>query len=301
MTDSFDAAIIGGGPTGLSAALVLGRARRRVMIFDSGSYRNQAAAATHGLISRDGVAPRELLAAGRADLGKYPNVEIRSQQVVDARFVANGIELMDENRQVVATKKLIVATGVADVLPPIDNIQQFWGTSVLHCPYCHGWECRDKPLAAVGEGDLLSELTILLWGYSKDLIVCTQGTPLSDSARAAFARRNIPVYETPITSLRGSEKQLQSVVFADGTEIPRHTLFIKPQQRQNGDWAVRFGLLDEGRFRLDQRGQTKNPNIFFAGDLVPLFPPQTVTSAIHCGVVVATAVNFDLAREAFVA
>ncbi len=217
----FDVIIVGAGPAGLSAALILGRCRRNVLVCDAGHPRNTASRALHGFLTRDGIEPADLLRIGREQLRPYTTVHLRADEVTDTRCVENGFEITI-NDEVVSSRKLLLATGVVDRLPDIDGLKSLYGRSVFHCPYCDGWELRDQPIAIYGREDRGSGLALELTGWSRDLVVCTDG-PVTFSAddRDQLAELNIAVREERISRLEGSDGQLERIIFANGDALPR--------------------------------------------------------------------------------
>ena len=166
----FDVIIVGAGPAGLSAALILGRCRRKVLVCDAGHPRNAASRALHGYLTRDGIEPAELLRIGREQLSPYKTVQMRSGEVTDARRAGKGFEIT-VNDEAIASRKLLLATGVVDHLPDIEGLKPLYGRSVFHCPYCDGWEQRDQPIAIYGREDRGAGLALELTGWSRDLVV----------------------------------------------------------------------------------------------------------------------------------
>ena len=195
----FDVIIVGGGPAGLSAALVLGRCRRRVLVLDAGHPRNETSTAVHGFLSRDGTPPAELLDCARQQLLRYGNVTLCAAEVVDAEQTPDGFAVILPNGSRHTAPKLLLATGVADELPAISGIAEFYGRSVHPCPYCDGWEWRDQPLAIYGRGEKGSGLALMLTLWTEDLVLCTDGfAELSDDERARLAVHGIAVREERI-------------------------------------------------------------------------------------------------------
>jgi thioredoxin reductase len=201
--DRFDAVIVGAGPAGLSAALILGRCRRRVLVCDAGRPRNAVSHALHGYLTRDGIHPAELRRVGRDELRRYPTVEVRDVEVVDGKCETHGFALTFSDGTTISCRKLLLATGVVDVLPQIEGFQAFYGRSVFHCPYCDGWEVRDQPLAIYGSGEHGTGLALELTAWSADLVLCTDGaTALAGQYADRLARHGIGVREERV-ELRG--------------------------------------------------------------------------------------------------
>ena len=211
--EPYDVIIIGGGPAGLNAALVLGRCRRRVLLCDAGAPRNAASGGVHGFLSRDGILPLELLRLGREELVPY-GVEYRHVSVSEARPEGDGFVILADNGKRLCCRKLLLATGVKDKVPKIENIERFYGRSVFHCPYCDGWEMRDQPLAAYGQGKSAVGLARSLLTWTDDVVLCTDGarTPAANGIRVISKR---------IARLEGTEDVLERIVFTDGEILPR--------------------------------------------------------------------------------
>jgi len=301
----YDVLVIGAGPAGLSAALVLGRARRRVLVFDSGQPRNAPSPAAHTVFTRDGTPPMELLRLGREQLRPYEGVEVRDSEVIDAVRNADGsfaAVLADGSR--VAGRRLLLTTGMLEKLPEIDGMRELWGTGVLHCPYCHGWEVRDQPLGVYGRGDVALDLAGILRGWSHDLVICSNGpSGLTDEERRKLARYGIVLREEIIVRLEGrpgkEDGTLERIVFADGSVLPRRALFARLPQQQHSDLAERLGctLTDRHQVETNADGQTSVRGVYAAGDLAQ--PKQQVIVAAADGAVAAMALNYELLMEEF--
>lgn len=294
----YDVIIVGGGPAGLSAALMLGRSRRRVLVCDTGRPRNAASRAMHGFLSRDGMAPQEFLAVARDQLRQYDTVELRRAEVVeaacrpDARF---HVALADGST--FTARKLLIATGVIDNLPPIPGFAELYGRGVFHCPYCDGWEVRDRPLAVYGRGARGLGLSLELTGWSRDLVLCTDGPAEIDvEGRARLARNGIRVREERLVCLEGREA-LERVVFASGEPLPRQALFFTTGQTQQSALAVNLGceFNEKGTVRTGKYESTHLAGLYVAGDASRAV--QWVVVAAAEGAEAAFAINTDLLRE----
>ena len=293
-----DVIVIGAGAAGLSAALTLGRARRRVLVLDAGAPRNAPSTSAHGLFTRDGASPAALLVIGRDQLRTYTSVETREAAAVDVQPIDGGFEVSTSDGATVQGRRLLLASGVVDDLPEIDGLQELWGTSVLHCPYCHGWEVRDEPLAAYGRGDGAIELALLMLGWSRDVVLCTNGpAELADDQTAEFSRLGVQVREEPIARLVGTTGVLEQIVFSDGTSVSRRAMFLQPRQHLRGDLANRLGCqhTELGLIRTDEWGETSVEGVYAAGDAVT--PIQQLSRAAASGTTAAIGLNRSLVGE----
>ncbi len=296
-----DVIVIGGGTAGMSAALVLGRARRRTLVLDGGPPRNAPSPAAHGVFTRDGTPPAELLRVAREQLAPYPSVEVRGLAARSARGAVDGFSLELADGSEARARRLLLAVGVRDELPPIEGLAALWGRGALHCPYCHGWEVRDEPLAVLARGALAMELVPLLLQWSRDVVLCTHGpAELEPADQAALARNGVPVIETPIARLEGRDR-LERIVFADGRVEARRGLFLKPPQAVGSDLPARLGcaLTETGHLATGPDHQTTVPGVYAAGDAASPF--QQVVLAAASGAHAAILLNRDLAREDFAA
>jgi thioredoxin reductase len=294
-----DVIIVGAGPAGLSAALILGRCRRSVLVFDSGKPRNAESQALHGFITRDGTAPREFLQLARRELAQYDTVTLRDEYVTAAECKERGrfaVQLESGDRAL--ARKLLLATGVCDNLPDIPGFRELYGRSVFHCPYCDGWELRDAPLAIYGRGDRGLGLALELTAWSHDLVLCTDGPSEIDAAQLErLARNDIEIREQPIARLEGRDGVLAHIVFGDGAILPRRALFFSTGQYQRSDLLVQLGceFNDKGTVRTGKYETTHLPGLFVAGDASRAV--QWVVVAAAEGAEAAFAINTDLISE----
>jgi thioredoxin reductase len=292
--ESYDVAIVGGGPAGLSAALVLGRARRAVVVIDAGAPRNAPAAHMHGFISRDGMPPPELLRAACAELRGY-YVEIVEDRVVGATA---GFALELAAGGTVAARRVLLATGAVDELPAVDGARERWGRDLLHCPYCHGWEVRDQPIGVLATGPASVEHAHLLRQWSDDVILFTDAQPVTAEERATLAARGIGVVEGAVGQLVIEDDRLREIRLADGRAVARAALFIRPALRGHAEaLAAALGCAtdDAGLVRSDAEGRTSVPGVWAAGNATN--PRAQVITAAGEGSAVAIAINTELVAD----
>ena len=273
----YDVLIVGAGSAGLSAALTLGRCRRRVLVADGGAPRNAPSGAVHGFLTRDGVRPAELLRLGRAQLEPYPTVAVHELKISSLTTVAGGFKAEGRTGQGHAwagtARRVLLATGVEDQLPPLPGFREYWGSGVLHCPYCHGYEVRDQPLAIYGRGHTVVGLALLLRNWSQQVVVVTDGPGhLTAHARQRLARHGIGLREQPVARLVGGpDGLLRCVEFADGTFYECKALFLHAPQAQRSDLAATLGARhnSKGALWVDKNMQTSLRGLHAAGDITP--------------------------------
>lgn len=300
----YDVLIIGGGPAGLSAALQLGRSLRSVLVCDNGEPRNGPATEAHGYLTRDGISPKEIRRLGREEVLKYGG-EFRDTKVTDVSRDNNRFTSTLDSGETVTSRKVVLATGVRDNLPDTDGFEEFWGSGVHHCPYCHGYEVRGEPLGVMVTHEHMVHYAKLIYNLSDDLVVFTDGEDvLGEESRSAFVKRGIEIEDEPITALNGSEGDLESISLADGRDVARHALFYVPPVRQHSELAEQLGLEVNQTGLVDatrsQRGIgfTSVEGLFIAGDASSGAPPS-IPSAVADGYAVGTTVNMELSKEDF--
>ncbi|MCC3160659.1 NAD(P)/FAD-dependent oxidoreductase [Hymenobacter sp. 15J16-1T3B] len=297
---SYDVLIVGGSHAGLSAALVLGRSLRRVLVLDAGQPCNRQTPHSHGFLTRDGVPPAELAAIARAQLAHYPTVELRAATVVGAAADAAGFRVETADGATHAGRKLLLATGLHDELPPIPGLAACWGISVLHCPYCHGYEVHHQPLAVLSGRDSGFEFARLIHHWSPDLRLLTNGpSQLSGDEAAHLAARGVTVIETPLQAVEHEAGRLRALRLADGTRLPLTALFARVPFRQASDLGTQLGLslTDAGLVAADEFGRTAVPGLYVAGDNSTLM--RQVAAAVANGSKAAAFINHELIAEDF--
>jgi thioredoxin reductase len=291
---AYDVAIIGGGAAGLSGALVLGRARRRVVVIDAGSPRNAPAAHMHGFLSRDGMPPAELLELARHEASRY-GVELVSGEVVS---VEPGFSIQLGGGDTIEARRLLLATGATDELPELPGVRERWGRDFLHCPYCHGWEVRDQPLGVLATGPGSVDYAQLIRQWSDDVVYFAHTHELATGEREQLGARSIHVVDGEVQQLVVEEESLSGVALADGHIIPRAALFIRPNMRPRLSGLVeKLGceLDDLGFLRVDSVGLTTAPGVWAAGNVAN--PRAQVITAAGEGSAAAIAINADLVQE----
>ena len=297
----FDVVIAGGGPAGLSAALAFGRARKRVLLADAGPRRNAAAVHVHTFVTRDGTPPDEFRRIGREQLRAYSSVSVRDSGLTAIGGEKNAFRV-DLGGETVTARRVLLCTGMVDVLPEIDGLGQVWGTSAFQCPYCHGWEVQDRAFAYLAASADAIEFALLLRGWSADVVLLTEGHfDVPPDTRARLAAAGIPVDERPLARLVASDGQLERIEFAGGGSLRREILFIHPPQRQvETVRALRLETDAHGLLRVDDMTQeTSTPGIYAAGDIITR--AQAALLAAASGMRAATAMNHQLTAEMAIA
>jgi len=295
----FDAVLVGGGPANLSAALALGRARRRVLLVDAGPRRNAAATHVNNFLTRDGTPPDEMRRIGREQLGRYPSVTLRDEAVHAITGERGAFRVSLEGGDVTA-KRLLLGTGMIDEEIAIEGFAERWGHAIYQCPYCHGWDVRERPwgflMTPHSAGHALM-FGLLLTQWTDTLTVFTQGIPLADEDAERLRARGVRVEASPVRRLTGPEGALRRVELEDGGSIECEALFAHPPQR-HVPLVAALGLeLDEaGYVKVDgMRRETSTPGIFAAGDLTT--PVQGALLGAAQGTQAAAVINVDLAMD----
>jgi thioredoxin reductase len=268
---TWEVIVIGGGPAGLSAALTLGRCRRRVLICDAGRYRNRASKHMHCFLTRDGIPPTEFLQTARDQLRPYECVELRPITVAAVEKLEDGFEVVLDDGTRERCRKLLLATGVVDELPKLEGIDRFYGVSVHHCPYCDGWEWRDRRIGAYGHGDKGAGLALMLRQWSPDVALFTNGGgEVTRAHREHLARFDVAVHEQPIARLEGDDEgHLQRIVLNNGPAIARDALFFNTGQHQRSLLAEKLGceFTERGGVQTHEHEvATCVPGLYVAGD-----------------------------------
>ena len=298
----YDVVVIGGGAAGLSAALVLGRARRSVLVVDAGEPRNGPAHEVHGLLGRDGVPPGELLATGREEVARYGG-ELRTGEVTAATRDPQGFAVALADGATVRARRLVLATGLVDELPEVEGLRARWGRDVVHCPYCHGWEVRDQRLGVLASGPMWAHQVLLFRQWTADVTLLTNATaePTAEQAEQ-LAARGVRVVDGEVAAVEVTDDVLRGVRLRDGERVPLDALVVGPRMQ------IRTPLIDElgltavdhpsgmgQHVATDATGRTDVPGIWAAGNVTDL--AAQVGAAAAQGAWAAAQINADLLAE----
>jgi thioredoxin reductase len=304
MDDEWDCVVVGGGAAGLSGALVLGRARRRTLLIDSGEQSNQASRVIGGLLGYDQRPPAELYEAGRRELSAYPSVEYRHGRVLSGAPVDNRFALELDGGGQVTTRRVLLATGMRYCPPEISGLDELWGKSVFQCPFCHGWEMRDKRLSTLAAGDEAVPSALLLRGWSDDVVLLTDGAADLDADNwCRLEAAKVTVDERRVVELVGHDGQLTAIAFADGSQLERDGLLVEAPLRQRSPLAEQLGAactdgpLAPDSVSVDSLHRTSVPTVFAAGDLCTEQP--YVAGAIAAGSQAAIVIVQSLLADEF--
>lgn len=305
--NEFDVVVVGGGAAGLSAALVLTRARRTVAVVDAGRPRNAPASHMQGFLGSDGLPPTELLAAGRSEVTGYgghllSGIVASITECPRAGARARGwFEVILEDGATLRTRRVLVTTGLRDEVADVPGVRERWGRDLLHCPYCHGHEVREQPLGVLGGAADDIQLAIahahLIRQWSDDVVFFSNGATLTASQREQLVAGGIGVVDEPVTRLVVENDRLSGVELASGSVVRRHAVFVRPRFVPNDDLLVRLGCAthDDGWVATDATGRTSVPGVWAAGNAVN--PRAQVITAAGEGSAAAIAINNDLVDE----
>ena len=296
----YDVAVIGGGAAGLSAALVLSRARRSTIVIDAGAPRNAPAEGVHGFLTRDGIPPAELVAIGRQEVERYGGMIVQGEAISVERTDRGFAVTLSDGRQVTA-RRLLVTTGLVDELPDIPGLRDRWGHDVLHCPYCHGWEVRDRPVGILATGPMALHQAMLFRQWTPDVVYFSHTAPeLTAEQTEELAARDIVVVPGTVASLEIADDRLQGVRMTDGTIVAREALVVGPRFVARSRVLAGLGIEPVSHpagevIPADANGQTAVPGVWVAGNATDL--KAQVVAAAASGAAAAAQINYDLVVE----
>jgi len=298
--EKFEVIIVGGSYAGLSAALILGRSLRKVLVVDSGQARNQPTFHAHSFLTRDGEKPAVLAALARQQAEYYPTVSILEGRVVRAKSENDLIWVETAAGEQFLTRKILLATGVTDEMPALPGFRECWGKSILHCPYCHGYEVANQRIGLFGNGDLGFEMVKLISNWSKQLTLFTDGpAQFLTEHKALIDKHKFPIITEKIHEIEHQEGMLHAVLLADGTRYELDAIFARVPFHQHSDLARQLGCThqENGLLQCDEFGSTGVPNVYAAGDMTMLL--QQVVLAAGSGLKAGAAINRELIEADF--
>lgn len=302
MTDSknFDVIIIGGSYAGLSAAMALGRSLRNVLIIDSGSPCNQQTPHSHNFITQDGEKPGNIAGKAKAQVLNYNTVRFHSDLAVHGKKTEAGFEITTRNGLTVEAKKLIFATGVKDLMPGIKGFAVCWGISVIHCPYCHGYEVRNERTGILANGNFAYHYAQLVRNLTNDLTVFTNGkADFTQEQTDKFNRHKIPVIEKEVASLKHENGHIRQIIFKDGSAFDLKAIYARPAFEQHCKIPEMLGceLTEQGHVKTDVFQKTTVKDVFACGDNAS--PMRSVANAVATGNLAGAMVNSSMTEEEF--
>jgi thioredoxin reductase len=299
---NYDVLVVGGGPAGLAAALTLGRARRRVLLCDDSTRRrNLPAEHLQNFVTRDGTPPDEFRGVAAGELARYPNVQRRADRIEAVRSTDGVFTATLSAGELITARRVVLCTGMIDVPPDLPGMTQLWGKSVFQCPYCHGWEIQNQRFAYWASKVELLEFALLLRGWSRDVVVLTNGQfPVPEAATKRLADGCVTLDQRIIARLDGDGTHLRSIVFTAGDPMLRDVLFLHPPQRQV-DIVANLGVQTDARgfVQVDDAYRTSIPGVYAAGDLIT--ERQAAIVAAAAGMRAAASLNQELTVELAIA
>lgn len=293
----YDVLIIGGGPAGLSAALILGRCGRSVIIADSGKPRNLPSQEMHGYLTRDGINPSDFLDLGYEDIKRY-GVRNEDMEAGMVNIREGYFEIEIAGGGLITARKVLIATGIRDILPEITGISEYYGKSVFHCPYCDGWENRNRAMAVYAKGKAAYALSFSMLTWSRDIFLFTDGNArLTETEQHDLVQQGIKIRTQKIKRLNGEGGILKSIELENGEIIEREVIFFSTGQRQHSDIAVKLGCSFDrkGFIRTNKKQQTNIPGVYAAGDVTK--DMKFVIVAAAEGARAGAAINMELQEE----
>ncbi|MEW5625091.1 NAD(P)/FAD-dependent oxidoreductase [Streptomyces hydrogenans] len=295
--NAYEVVVIGGGAAGLSAGLILGRSRRRTLVVDAGEPRNAPSAHMQGYLSRDGMSPAEFLAAGRRELQEY-GVEVRPGEVTEAAADGEGFVLGLADGTSLTARRLVVATGLVDELPEIEGLAERWGRDVLHCPYCHGWEVRDRAFGVIAGATMPAHQALMVSHWSPDVTLFLNGAEVTEEDARLLAAAGVTTVEGAVEAVVTEDDRLTGVRLADGRTVGREVVFAAATRLVTRDGVLRrLGAeLYETPFgsfvKVDESGRTSVPGVWAAGNVTG--PTEQVVNAAGAGYRAGTVINAEL-------
>jgi thioredoxin reductase len=292
--NDFDVIIVGGSVAGLSAALTLGRALRSVMVIDGCTPCNRTSPYSHNFITQDGSTPSDIIAKAKEQVLQYPTVSFFEDEVVDAKKENETFHVVTAAGKVFRARRLLLCTGLTDLMPDIDGFSDCWGVSILHCPYCHGYEIRDKPTAVMANGEAAFHVAMLIYNWTPHITVLTNGvSQLRQQEFEALQALGVSVVEKEIESVRHKDGNLEKIVFKDGTDFSVGAMYASIPFRQQSPLAENLGckMTYKGHIEIDEQHRTSIPGVYAAGDNTA--EHRAISVAAASGTIAGFTINFD--------
>lgn len=296
MENNFDVIIIGGSYAGLSAGMSLGRSLRNVLIIDSGKPCNRQTPHSHNFLTQDGKAPKEISEIAKDQVLKYETVSFFEGRVAKTSQNSEGFEVEIDNGEKFSAKKIILACGVKDQIPDIEGFAECWGISVIHCPYCHGYEVKGKKTGILSNGDLAFEFSKLVFNLSKDLSLFTNGEcTLNEEQAERFSQNKINIVEDEIKEIVHENGNIRKIVFKNGSEKALEALYAKIPFEQNINTEdLQLELTEHGFIKIDHFHKTSTDGVFACGDNTTMM--RSVANAVAQGNFTGAIVNKELSE-----
>lgn len=298
--ENFDVIIIGGSYAGLSAAMTLGRSIRNVLVLDSGLPCNRQTPHSHNFLTRDGETPKAISTIAKEQVLQYPTVRFLEAKATTAKRIEKGFEISTHTGRSFTAPKLIIASGIKDIHPDIKGFVDCWGISVIHCPYCHGYEFRHQPTAIMANGERAAHLAMLVRNLTNQLTILTNGPASFETEQLqVFQRHHIKVIDNRITAIQHTNGQVQQLVFEDGRSQAFDAVYAAIPFVQHSDIPSQLGceLTEQGHIKTDGFQKTTIPNVFACGDGAS--PMRSVANAVYTGNMAGSMVNAELCKEVF--
>ncbi|MBD3583200.1 NAD(P)/FAD-dependent oxidoreductase [Flavobacterium selenitireducens] len=296
----FDVIIIGGSYAGLSAAMALGRSLRRVLVIDSGTPCNAQTPHSHNFVTHDGTPPAEIARLAKQQVSEYPNVTFVSGLATEVTQGLCGFDVKTWDGEYFTSRKLLLATGIEDIMPEVDGASECWGISLIHCPYCHGYEYRNEKTGILANGEMAFEMARLVSNWTKDLTIFTDGDPgLTADQIAKLNSKNIEIIHTEVEALMHESGYMTSVVLSDGSKKEVKAIYTRPAFIQQSDIAEKLGceFQPSGHIKVDPFQKTTIPGVYAAGD--NCFQMRSVPSSVFAGSLAGSMINRELIDEDF--
>lgn len=295
----FDVIIIGGSYAGLSAAMALGRSLRNVLVIDGGLPCNRYTPHSHNFLTHDGAEPMEIAHTAKAQVLKYTTVRMLEDIVINGEKTAQGFNLSTQSGKEFTAKKLLFATGLKDMLPNIGGFEECWGKSVIHCPYCHGYEYHHQPTGILANGAIAYHIAQLVNNLTDELYIFTNGkSTLSTQESENLSNRNIRIVENEIDYLDHENGKLKSIMLKDKTSVHLTALYARPNYKQHCSVPEQLGceLTEQGLLKVDMFQKTSLEDVFAAGDNCAM---RSIAAAVYTGNMAGVMCNMELVEESF--